>query len=212
MRHATPGARLGLFFSHFVAFRPSTRNVSRAELTRDTWGLTYHGVTQTTDPKGREGQDDGETPDVKWEPAPSDPATEKDKKERVLHTRVPALLERELKRFAENLRVPVSNLVRTILEDAVNAADLATETVEQRLRKAAGTIENERVRIKNRLTPDPLAGVFAFQAVKLARAQQCAKCERSLAAGESAQLGLSDDPKAPRLFVCDGCLPSPTPA
>ena len=31
----------------------------------------------------------------------------KGKKERVLHTRVPAVLERELKRFADNLRIPV---------------------------------------------------------------------------------------------------------
>ena len=167
-------------------------------------------MTQIADPAGRKGPDENDAPAVEWESAPQDPATDKDKKERVLHTRVPAVLERELKRFAENLRVPVSNLVRTILEDAVNVADIATETVEQRLRKAAGTIENERVRIKNRITPDPLAGVFAFQAVKLARTQQCAKCERSLSAGESAHLGLSDDPTAPRLFVCEGCLPIPT--
>ena len=39
------------------------------------------------------------------------------RKERVLHTRIPALLEEDLKSAAERLRVPVSNLVRTILED-----------------------------------------------------------------------------------------------
>ena len=55
----------------------------------------YHGVTQNT-----------EEPEAD---APREPVNGKDaKKERVLHTRVPAVLERELKRFADNLRVPVS--------------------------------------------------------------------------------------------------------
>ena len=36
------------------------------------------------------------------------------KKERVLHTRVPEVLEEELKRLATNLRLPVSNVVPCI--------------------------------------------------------------------------------------------------
>src|SRR3954462_9941506 len=73
------------------------------------------------------------------------------KKERVLHTRVPAVLERELKRFADNLRIPVSNLVRTILEDALDVADAATENVEERLKNAAKQLEHERERLKRRV-------------------------------------------------------------
>jgi hypothetical protein len=116
------------------------------------------------------------------------------KKERVLHTRVPAVLERELKRFAESLRVPVSNLVRTILEDALNVADAATENVEERLKK--------RVHI------DPLADVFAFQAVTLAQGSSCVKCEREMKPGERAHLGLTDGPpRGRRIFVCEACLP-----
>ncbi|MEZ4293932.1 MAG: hypothetical protein R3B70_03065 [Polyangiaceae bacterium] len=75
---------------------------------------------------------------------PAAPAEDSGKKERVLHTRVPAVLERELKRFAENLRVPVSNLVRAILEDAVAAADAASESVEGRLTRAAEEIGKGR--------------------------------------------------------------------
>ena len=52
----------------------------------------------------------------------------KRRKERVIHTRVPAVLEQELKRLADGLRVPVSNVVRTILEDAVDALDSVGET------------------------------------------------------------------------------------
>ena len=76
----------------------------------------YHGVTQDADresvPPSSKGESNGKDA----------------KKERVLHTRVPAVLERELKRFADNLRVPVSNLVRTILEDALSVADAVGAT------------------------------------------------------------------------------------
>ncbi len=131
------------------------------------------------------------------------------KKERVLHTRVPAVLERELKRLAESLRVPVSNLVRAVLEDAVAVADAAGEGVESRLKRFAKNLEEERDRLKRRVQRDPLANVFAFQPVKLAVAAVCARCEKKLARGESANLGLSDahGGKSERVFVCDACLP-----
>lgn len=132
------------------------------------------------------------------------------KKERVLHTRVPAVLERELKRFAENLRMPVSNLVRTILEDAVAAADAAGESVEGRLKQAAQQLGREREKLKKRVLPDQFAHVYAFQPVTLAQAVACARCGRALARGEHAHLGMSEPPpRSPtdRIFVCDTCLP-----
>ena len=161
----------------------------------------------------REPRDSGRRDEDESSPSTSvddaDDAASK-KKERVLHTRVPAVLERELKRFAENLRVPVSNLVRTILEDALSVADAATENVEERLKKAAHQLEQERERFKKRVLPDPLADVFAFQDVTLAQPARCVKCGRELRAGEKAHLGLTDG--APRLsprriFACGDCLP-----
>ena len=133
------------------------------------------------------------------------------KKERVLHTRVPAVLERELKRFAENLRMPVSNLVRAILEDAVHAADAAGESVEGRLKRAAQQLGREREKLKRRVLPDQqFAGVYAFQPVTLAQTATCAKCGRALGRGEHAHLGMSEPPPktpAERIFVCETCLP-----
>lgn len=149
----------------------------------------YHGVTQSS----------GDSKDSKDA-----------KKERVLHTRVPAVLERELKRFADNLRVPVSNLVRTILEDAVSVADAATENVEERLKKAAKTLEKERERIKKKMEHDPLEGILAFQEVVLAMPARCAKCEKELARGVRANLAIGESPGHPRRFVCDECLPPAT--
>jgi len=139
------------------------------------------------------------------------PASDRDagKKERVLHTRVPAVLERELKRFAENLRVPVSNLVRTILEDALNVADVATVNVEERLKSAARTLEHEREKLKKRVRRDPLADVIAFQDITMAVPARCAKCDREIARGARAHLGLFTEPRPPstKIFVCDECLP-----
>jgi hypothetical protein len=57
---------------------------------------------------------------------------------------------------------------------------------------------------------DPLDGVFAFQPVKLAQPAACAKCKTELRRGESANLGLRDDPRpgGTRVFVCDACVPA----
>lgn len=131
------------------------------------------------------------------------------KKERVLHTRVPAVLERELKSFAENLRVPVSNLVRTILEDALSVADAATGNVEERLKRAARHLEKEREKLKKRMEHDPLEGIVAFQRVTLAVPSRCTKCERPLARGSCAHLGIGGPLDGARVFVCDDCLPRP---
>jgi hypothetical protein len=79
----------------------------------------------------------------------SEPSTaSKPRKERVLHTRVPAVLDQELKRLAENLRIPVSNLVRTILQDALEAMDMVGERAEGELRGAADRLKRSRARMR----------------------------------------------------------------
>lgn len=126
----------------------------------------------------------------------------------MLHTRVPAVLERELKRFADNLRVPVSNLVRTILEDAVNVADAAGTGLEERLKQAAKTLEHERERLKKKVAPSPLTEIFAFQDVTLAQAAACSECRKDLPRGTRAHLGLHEDgaPRGSSVIVCSDCL------
>jgi hypothetical protein len=168
----------------------------------------YHGVTQIFETGGRKREEDDDL-GGRREPAEASEPDEGSRKERVLHTRVPAVLERELKRLAESLRVPVSNLVRAVLEDAVAVADQASENVESRLKTFAESLEHERDKLRKRVLRDPLDGVFAFQPVKLAQPAACAKCKLELKRGESANLGLQDDPRpgAPRVFVCDACIP-----
>lgn len=93
-------------------------------------------------------RDDHEQPDPERddasERAPDEgDAPERAKKERVLHTRVPAVLEQELKRLATNLKMPVSNLVRAILEDALDAVDAVGQRAEGELQGIA-----ERLRVQ----------------------------------------------------------------
>ncbi len=186
-------------------------------MTRDTFVCTYHGVTQMDSPKrdagsssvppGGGGGDRGDQSRGAPETQESQEGEAREaRKERVLHTRVPAVLERELKRFADNLRIPVSNLVRTILEDALSVADAATENVEERLRRAAEHLEKEREKLKKRMEHDPLSGIVAFQDVTLAVPAACVKCARTMPSGSRAHLGIGDGSEG-RVFVCESCGP-----
>jgi hypothetical protein len=73
------------------------------------------------------------------------------KNERVIHTRVPAVLEEELKQFADHLRVPVSNLIRTILEDALAMANQAGGRVERELRSGLDRLTRGRHTLRSKL-------------------------------------------------------------
>jgi hypothetical protein len=71
-------------------------------------------------------------------------------KERVLHTRVPEGLEIQLKRLADSLRVPVSNIVRAVLENALEAAEAAKVAAAQSASSGADNI-TERLEWMRRL-------------------------------------------------------------
>lgn len=158
----------------------------------------YHIVTQKPETElPEDGADDG-----------NGAASDRDaKKERVLHTRIPAVLEAELKAAARSLRIPVSNLVRTILEDAVAIADRASERVEDRLSRAAETVHDQRGRLRDKVKRDPLESVVAYQPVVMAKDSTCAACGAELDAGDDAGLAVTTVPGVPR-FVCQGCMPA----
>jgi len=134
------------------------------------------------------------------------------RKERVIHTRVPAVLEQELKRLAENIRVPVSNLIRTILEDAVDMADRAGRGVESELHRAATALSSKRESILSRKkgamhNKHALEGVIGFQPMTLAADARCARCDAAIDEGDDAFLGVGTDPSSPRVVVCEECVP-----
>jgi hypothetical protein len=172
-------------------------------LTGVSRGVTLNHVVTQGDPNNPSGPNDNEPEDGDKTPGPQ-------AKERVLHTRVPAVLEQELKRLAENIRVPVSNLVRTILEDAVTMADRAGRGVEEELQRAASNLSQKREAIlakKEKVAAQRLEGIIGFQPLVLASDATCAKCLTPLAAGDDAHLGVPADPNAPRVVVCDTCVP-----
>ena len=150
--------------------------------------------------------------DSKPPSSPDEQSEGEKKKERVIHTRVPAVLEQELKRLAENIRVPVSNLVRAILEDAVAVADRAGRGVEEGLHKAASNLSSQREAILAKkekvVTQKALEGVIGFQPMTLAGEAVCAKCLTALHPGDDANLGISADANAPRVVVCQSCVPT----
>jgi hypothetical protein len=87
--------------------------------------------------------------------APNEPEGEQDgreerktKKERVLHTRVPAILEQELKNLAASWRMPVSNVVRAILEDALDTVEAVGRKAEGEILGVAQRLAEEREKLK----------------------------------------------------------------
>jgi hypothetical protein len=104
-----------------------------------------------------------------------------ERKERVLHARIPAGLEDQNKRLAEGLRVPVSNLVRNMLEDAID--------VTRRFGAAAAP------------------AIYGWQQLILNVVAPCSGCGTELEAGERAYVGLTMDPRETKQFICSACVP-----
>ena len=144
------------------------------------------------------------------------------KKERVLHTRVPAVLEQELKRVATAWRVPVSNLVRALLEDALDTIDVVGEKAEGELRSVVEMLASERHRFRQKSTEqlgripgsdethekresshrgatpsppaDPLSGAIGVTPIILVHDAICGVTGETLHAGSEAFVVLFDDP------------------
>lgn len=117
----------------------------------------------------------------------------------MLHTRVPEVLEQELKRLAESFRVPVSNVVRTILEDAVDAIDAVGQRAGNELQSVADLLGSRR----EPATEPPLAGAIGFADIELVRDSKCGLTGRELKKGERAWLIHFDDGRPPLLAAAD---------
>jgi hypothetical protein len=149
---------------------------------------------------------------------PEERVEKKAKKERVLHTRVPAVLEQELKNLAVSWRMPVSNVVRAILEDALDTVDMVGRKAEGELRGVAQRLAEERERLRAPLrarapeepgeaaetpapaAPDPtwnraaIEGAIGFTAMVLANDATCPVTGEHMRAGEQAYLVMFAEP------------------
>ncbi|NOQ84666.1 MAG: hypothetical protein GQ551_11715 [Myxococcales bacterium] len=105
------------------------------------------------------------------------------RKERVLHTRVPAVLEQELKRVANAWRVPVSNVVRALLEDALDTLEHLSGSSD-----APGPAEEPAPVVA------PLDGAVGVTPITLVHDTVCGVTGEKLPAGSEAYMVLFDDP------------------
>ena len=111
------------------------------------------------------------------------------KKERVLHTRVPAVLEQELKRVANAWRVPVSNVVRALLEDALDTLEHLSGTPGPRDGRDAKAATEQPGS-----SAAPLEGAVGVTPITLVHDSVCGVTGEKLPAGSEAYLVLFDDP------------------
>lgn len=138
------------------------------------------------------------------EPAP-EPVTD-DKKERVLHTRVPERLEAELKERAADLGVSVSNLVRNVLTHAFGLVGDIVADGAQVARSAGGA--------RRPAAPGAPAGpaapvsprdVLGWQPIVMNKNAVCAACNDILARGADGAVAVTDVAGG-RPIVCPRCL------
>lgn len=158
-----------------------------------------------------------------------------ERKERVLHTRISEQLSDDIRRVAEDLRVPVSNLVRNVLEETFGAiervseevGDLLDEVLEGAeeastdLRQAYRSYERRRDRRREReeresreprSTPaepaaraDRFRDVLGWQPLRVNQGGECAGCGRDLRGGEEAFVAVTERGMGPT-WLCPSCM------
>ena len=148
----------------------------------------YHNVTR----KRRDESDDDDDDEV-------------EKKERVIHTRVPESLETQLRAKAQDLGISVSNLVRNVLGHAFGlVGDVVADS-----HAIARTVRGEKKPSVPAAAPtsSPAASegpsiddVIGWQYLVLNKNAVCAKCNAILARGKEAAVGVGT-----QIVICLTC-------
>ena len=128
---------------------------------------------------------------------PDEEPEEPEKKERVIHTRVPESLEAHLRERAQELGMSVSNLVRNVIGHAFGlVGDVAADS--HAIARAA------RGEGKKPPTAAPAASiddVIGWQPIVLTKNAVCARCNAILPKGKDAAVGAGTT-----LVICPPCL------
>jgi hypothetical protein len=123
---------------------------------------------------------------------PTAPPDDPEKKERVIHTRVPESLEAQLRQKAQDLGISVSNLVRNVLGHAFGlVGDVVADS-----HAIARVARGEKVID---------ADVIGWQSLTLAKNALCSKCNEILPKGTPAAIGMTER-GAVGPIVCNACL------
>lgn len=125
------------------------------------------------------------------------PRKDPTRKERIIHTRIPAPLDETIKQRANGLGLSVSNLVRNVLQNSFGLVDsIVTDGA-----NIARSVRGE----------PPLPGsnpndphVLGWQEALLAMNAVCVRCNAILQKGAPAAIAVTDRPA--RIFACRNCL------
>jgi hypothetical protein len=126
----------------------------------------------------------------------------------VLHTRISEPLAEDIRRMAEDLRVPVSNLVRNVLEEAFAVVETVTENFGDLIEDVVDEAERTRERIRRRslqsrrsVRDDAPRGagtpraehpeVLGWQPLVFNQPRACSDCEEPIERGERAYVGMT---------------------
>ena len=142
-------------------------------------------------------------------------AQDKERKDRLIQTRVPRDLESTLKSEARRRRVTVSHLIRNVLEDAFDLVDGVVADVDQLVSQSVNLARNVGENARKLAAPgrprpeDEASGpadVYAWSEVVMHRTTRCSGCGAEIARGERGYVGLSDLPRQPREWLCSACI------
>jgi hypothetical protein len=140
---------------------------------------------------------------------PDDDDDEPERKERVIHTRVPESLEAELRQRAQSLGISVSNLVRNVLGHAFGLVGDVVADSHAIARAARGDRDGAGPGPAPVTTPAPapapVGDVLGWQPAVLGKNAVCAICNAILPRGTDAAIGITETTGA-RLVVCAPCL------
>jgi hypothetical protein len=132
---------------------------------------------------------------------------DKERNERVIHTRVPETLEAELKQQAAEMGISVSNLVRNVLSHALGLVNDIVHDSEQIVKSARDSIEAgvRAVRGKPGVAGEPT--LLGWQQAVLERNAICGHCNDILPRGSDAAVGVFDaHSPSVRPVICLRCL------
>jgi hypothetical protein len=154
---------------------------------------------------------------------------DKQRKDRLIQTRVPRDLESTLKAEAKRRRLTVSHLIRNVLEDTFQLVDGVVADVDQivsdsvslarnvsrNVSKLAASGQGEP-RPRTRKTDDEAEEstadatghdhVYAWNEVVLHKPTDCARCGETIERGEPGFVGLTDQPEVGRPWLCRRCV------
>lgn len=138
----------------------------------------------------------------KPEPADDKEDDDVEKKERVIHTRVPESLEAHLRQRAEELGVSVSNLVRNVLNRTFGLVDGVVADSHAVAKAARGGAPR---RAPSSAPASSIDDVLGWQPLVLGKNAVCARCNALLPKGSDAATGVTESGDT-RFVICNDCV------